>query len=126
MEFRVLGQLEVADQGRRLELGGLRVRALLALLLLHANEIVPVDRLVEELWGARPPGSVANTVQQTVSRLRGILGPGRIETRSPGYLLRVEQGELDLARFEQLVEDGNGSALREGLALWRGEPLADF
>lgn len=126
MEFRVLGPVEVVDQGRRLELGGLRRRALLALLLLHANEIVPVDRLVEELWGAQATESVANTVQQTVSRLRGILGPDRIETRSPGYLLRVEPGELDLARFEQLLADGDGSALREGLALWRGEPLADF
>ena len=126
MEFRILGELDVSDGGHRLDLGGLRPRALVALLLLHANEVVSVDRLVEELWGAAAPASVSNTLQQTVSRLRRTLGPDRIETRSPGYLIRIAAGELDLERFEELVARGDGDSLREALALWRGEPLADF
>jgi DNA-binding SARP family transcriptional activator len=127
LEFLVLGPLEVVDDtGSRLELGGSRQRGLLALLLLHANEVVSVDRLVDELWGAEPPATQANTLQQTVSRLRRALGPDRIETRPPGYLLRVKRGELDLERFEELVSEGDADALRDALALWRGEPLADF
>ena len=126
MEFRILGELEVVDGGRRVDLGGSRPRGLLALLLLHANEVVSVDRLVEELWGAEAPASVSNSLQQTVSRLRRAVGSDRIETRSPGYLIRVAPGELDLERFEELVATGDGDSLREALGLWRGEPLADF
>jgi DNA-binding SARP family transcriptional activator len=80
LEFLVLGPLEVKnDRGRLLELGGSRQRGPLALLLLHANEVVSVDRLVDDLWGAEPPTMAANTLQQTVSRLRGVVGPERIE-----------------------------------------------
>ena len=127
MDFRILGALEVVDDGdRRLPLGGYRQRALLALLLTRANEVVSLDSLVDDLWGATPPKAAANTVQYYVSQLRKVLGADRILTRSPGYAARVEPGELDLERFERLVAVGSGEALREALSLWRGPALADF
>ncbi len=139
MEYRILGPLEVVDGGRELSLGGARQRALLAVLLLHANEAVSTDRLVEELWGASPPESGPKALQVAVSQLRKTLQPvagvdGRIVTRAPGYVLRVEEGELDRDRFEALVEQARGESdaaaraakLRQALALWRGEPLADL
>ncbi len=126
MNYGVLGPLEVRDGDQRLELGGGKQRAVLALLLLNANEVVSVDRLVQGLWGDTPPATASSTVQVYVSRLRRTLGPGRIETRPPGYLIRAGAGELDLDRFEELVATGDADALREALALWRGDPLADF
>jgi DNA-binding SARP family transcriptional activator len=135
MDFRILGPLEAADHGRPLALGGSSLRALLALLLLHANEVVSSDRLLDELWPEKPPASGATALQVRVSQLRKELGPaaGRLETKSPGYVLRVERGELDLERFSQLVEEADGAEeavaaerLREALALWRGPPLADL
>src|SRR5713101_4828797 len=135
MEFRILGSLEVAVDGRPLPLGGPSQRALLALLLLHANEVVSSDRLLEELWADRPPASGATALQVRVSQLRKALGPAgeRLETKTPGYLFRAERGELDLERFSQLVEETDGAPpktaaerLREALALWRGPPLADL
>ena len=75
-------------------------RALLADLLLHANAVVPVERLIDDLWGASPPATVAKSVQVYVSRLRKQLGEGRLVTRPPGYLLRVDPSELDVARFD--------------------------
>jgi YVTN family beta-propeller protein len=144
VDFRILGPLEVRDQGREPEIAASKQRALLAILLLHANEVVSSDRLIEELWGERPPASAAKSLQVYVSRLRRALDrePGNgaddiIVTRGGGYLVRVEPGELDLAQFERLVEEGSvalaqGSPdyarelLREALSLWRGPPLADF
>ena len=126
MEYRVLGPLEVRDSGQSLPLGGAKQRALLALLLLNANDVVSVDRLLNELWGDSPPASAVPSVHVYVSRLRRTLGPGRIETRPPGYLIRVAAGELDLDRFDELVAAGDGDSLREALGLWQGEPLADF
>ena len=135
MEFRILGSLEVAVDGRPLPLGGPGQRALLALLLLHANEVVSSDRLLDELWPDEPPASGATALQVRVSQLRKALGPAgeRLETKTPGYLFRAERGELDLERFSQLVEETNGAApaiavdrLRDALALWRGPPLADL
>jgi DNA-binding SARP family transcriptional activator len=126
MEFRILGPLEVADGGRTLRLGGARQRAVLALLLTRPNQVVSADRLVDELWGAAPPRTAANTIQQYVSQLRRLLGADRITTRPPGYALRVEAGELDLQRFEVLVRRGDPAALGDALALWRGAPLADL
>jgi DNA-binding SARP family transcriptional activator len=135
MDFRILGPLEAADHGRPLALGGSSLRALLALLLLHANEVVSSDRLLDELWPEKPPASGATALQVRVSQLRKELGPAasRLETKSPGYVLRVERGELDLERFSQLVEEADGAEeavaaerLREALALWRGPPLADL
>src|SRR5262245_22406686 len=126
MEFRILGPLEVADRGVSLELGGARQRAVLALLLTRPNEVVSTDRLIDELWGREPPRTALNTVQYYVSQLRKLLGARRIVTRPPGYAIQVERGELDLERFERLLERGDAEALHEALALWRGPALADF
>src|SRR5262245_7323083 len=126
MEFRVLGPLEVVEEGQPVALGGARQRALLAILLTRANEVVSTDRLIDELWGQQPPRAAANTVQYYVSQLRKALGSDRIVTQQPGYRIRVEPGELDLERFEALVDRGGAGELREALRLWRGQALADF
>jgi DNA-binding SARP family transcriptional activator len=125
MEFRILGPLEVADEGRVLQLGTGRQLALVGLLLLHANEVLSVDRIVDELWGESPPTTAAKIVRNSVSVLRRELGD-RLVTRSPGYLLRVEPGELDSERLERAVERGDLASLNEALALWRGHPLAQL
>jgi DNA-binding SARP family transcriptional activator len=133
MEFRILGPLEVVERGRPLELGGPRQRALLAVLLTRANEIVSTDRLIDDLWGAQPPSTAANALQYHVSQLRKALSPTEaILTQGPGYLIRVGLDELDLFRFERLVEEARrapsdvaASLLREALGLWRGPALAD-
>ena len=134
MEFRILGPLEVVEQGRALPLGGARQRTLLALLLTRANEVVSADRLIDELWGAQPPRAAANALQYHVSQLRKALAPHEaIVTQEPGYVIRVGPDELDLLRFEMLVEEARLEApepaarqLREALDLWRGPPLADL
>ena len=133
VEFRILGPLEVVEHGRPLALGGVRQRALLALLLTRANEVVSTDRLIDELWGDRAPKTAGNALQYHVSRLRKLLAPGdAIVTMHPGYMVRVGPDELDLLCFERLVEEGQRSPpegaaklLREALALWRGPALAD-
>src|SRR5262245_10190307 len=126
MEFRILGPLEVVDGDRPLTLGGGRQRALLALLLTRPNEVVSTDHMVDALWGAQPPKRAMNTIQYYVSTLRKTLGPDRIVTRPPGYLIRVAPDELDLERFERLVAEGTAESLVEALALWRGPALADL
>jgi DNA-binding SARP family transcriptional activator len=137
LEFRILGPLEARDGDEAVPLGGPKQRALLAILLLHANEPVSVDRLVDELWGEQPPGTAAHSVEVYVSQLRKALGPGRIVTQRPGYRLELGQDELDLHAFERLLADGRAAladgdaasaagTLREALGLWRGAPLADF
>jgi DNA-binding SARP family transcriptional activator len=134
MEFRILGPLEVVEQGRALPLGGARQRTLLALLLTRANEIVSADRLIDELWGAQPPRTAANALQYHVSQLRKALAPHEaIVTQEPGYVIRIGPDELDLLRFEALVEEAQQAApelaaqrLREALDLWRGPALADL
>jgi ABC-type transport system substrate-binding protein/DNA-binding SARP family transcriptional activator len=137
LEFALLGRLEVRADGRSLSLGGSKQRALLALLLLNRNAVVSRDLLIECVWGERAPSSVQASLDSYVSRLRGLLSSDRIERRSPGYVLRVEPGELDLDRFEALVEEaravetaGDLAAAREkldaALALWRGRALADL
>ena len=104
MEFRILGPLEVSEGDRPVALAGTRTRALLALLLTSANDVVSSDRLIDELWGAQPPRSAANALQYHVSRLRKALVPADvIVTREPGYLIKVEPDQLDLLRFERLV-----------------------
>ena len=123
MEFRILGPLEVLENGRRIDLGGAKQRALLAVLLLHANEVVSTDRLIDALWEDDAPETGRKAIQVYVSQLRKALGKERIVTRPPGYRLDVEEGELDLARFQRLLEEGKPS---EALSLWRGPPLADF
>ena len=123
MEFRLLGPLEVVDdEGATVALGGPRPRALLTLLLLNANEVVSVDRLVDGIWGEQAPASGSSALQVHVHSLRRAVGADRIVTRPPGYLLRVQDGELDVERFERLVAAGSPA---EALALWRGPALAD-
>ena len=134
VEFRILGPLEVVEEGRPLTLGGPRQRALLAILLTRANEVVSNDRLIDELWGARPPGTGTNALQYHVSQLRKTLSPSdAIITRGPGYLIRVAPHELDLLRFEQLVDEARRAPadqaarlLHDALSLWRGPALADL
>ena len=126
MEFRLLGPLEVVgDDGVPVALGGPRPRALLARLLLEPNRAVSNDRLIDAIWGESPPPSAHNAVQVHVHALRAALGPDRIETRAPGYLLHVHPGELDADRFHELVRRG-GDDLPVALALWRGPALADL
>jgi DNA-binding SARP family transcriptional activator len=133
VEYRVLGPLEVEEDGRLLKLGGAKQRSLLAALLLRANEVVSRDRLIDELWGASPPDTAPTALQVYVSQLRKALGRDLILTQPPGYLIRVSDGELDLHRFERLVAKARAEEpaqaarlLREGLALWRGAPLAEL
>jgi DNA-binding SARP family transcriptional activator/class 3 adenylate cyclase/tetratricopeptide (TPR) repeat protein len=123
MEFWILGPLEVSSDGGLLDLGGAKQRALLAMLLLDANSAVSKDRLIDALWEDDPPETAQKALQVYVSGLRKVLGKERLMTRDPGYLLRVEQDELDLARFERLREEGRPA---DALALWRGTALADF
>ena len=133
MEFRILGPLEVVEGNRPLQLGGLRQRAVLAILLLHANQVVGSDRLIDEVWGEAPPETAVNTLQVYVSQLRKALGAEVLLTRAPGYLLHVETNEFDLRRFERLLDEAQAAEpalaaekLRAALALWRGPALADF
>jgi YVTN family beta-propeller protein len=137
IEFRVLGSLEVVDQDGPLALGAPQQRALLAVLLLHRGEAVSSDRLIDEIWGERPPPSANKLVQGYVSGLRRVLGDGLLLTRGRGYVLQAEPGQVDIDRFESLLAEGraalgNGDPpraaqrLREALAMWRGPPLADF
>jgi DNA-binding SARP family transcriptional activator len=137
MEFRVLGPLEVRDGEGELALGRGKQRALLAVLLIHAGNVVPVDRLIDALWGESPPASALNSVHIYVSQLRRALGNGRLVTRRGGYALELDPDELDAERFEQQLAEARGllrdgaperaaTTLREALALWRGPPLADF
>ncbi len=138
MEFRILGPLEVHGELGPIRVSGRKPRAVLAVLLLHANEPVSPERLALALWGEEAPSGAVSTVQVHVSRLRKALGDGELIATSPaGYRIRVEPGELDAERFERLVEDGRralsagraeqaATVLREALALWRGPPLADL
>ncbi len=134
MEFHILGPLQVVDQGRVVTLGGSKQRSLLAFLLLHPNEAVSRDRLIDELWGDRPPDTAATAIQVHVSQLRKALGRDVIVTQPPGYLIRVRDGELDLERFERSVAGARSAPLAEAsellseaLALWRGgPPLAEL
>jgi DNA-binding SARP family transcriptional activator len=135
VEFKVLGPLEMTQDGRVVDLGAPRQRAVLAFLLLHANEVVSTDRLAEALWPADIPKTASKSIQVYVSALRKAFGAARdaLETRGPGYVLRVGAGELDLHEFERLVaRAGNEEpaarleTLNAALSLWRGAPLADF
>ena len=137
LEFRILGPLEVVDQDRPLGLGGPRQRGLLAILLLRRGEVVSSDRLIDELWGERPPATAAKTLQGYVSHLRKALGNGVLVTRGGGYLLEVTPDQVDADRFEAevaearrvLAADDTARArelLNSALGLWRGEALADL
>src|ERR687888_672647 len=141
LEFRILGPLVVRVDGAVVPVGGPKQRALLALLLLSANRVVSRDRLIGELFAEQSLNSADHALRNQVSRLRKALAPAgdepRLVARAPGYLLRVEPGELDLEHFERLVAAGRGSlaagepaaaadSLRAAEALWEGRPLADL
>jgi YVTN family beta-propeller protein len=143
MDYQILGPRQVCQNGRSVGFGGEKQRALLAVLLLHANEVVSADQLIDDLRGERPPATAPKALQVHVSRLRralddhGDASDSVLLTRGRGYLIRVEPGELDLDRFRGLVEEGRGALgagdleeaanlFRVGLALWRGPPLGDF
>jgi predicted ATPase/DNA-binding SARP family transcriptional activator len=143
LAFRVLGPLEIVADGRPLPLKAAKQKTILALLLLHRDEVVSVDRLQEALWVERPPTTATTALQGYISQLRRLLEGGKeggaalLQTQSPGYLLAAAPEQLDLSRFEQLAESGRealiageparaAALLAEALALWRGPPLADF
>ena len=139
MDYRILGPLELFDGTEPLPLAGGRQRALLALLLIHRNEVVSSERLIDALWGERPPPSAPKALQNAVLQVRRALGDraAALRTEHGGYVLRVAPGELDAERFEALAAAGRaaldagdhaGAAvrLREALALWRGPALADI
>ena len=137
VEIRILGPLEVVEDGRPVVVAAPKVRALLAVLLLHRGEVVSTDRLIDALWGERASPTAAKTVQVYVSNLRKALGDGLLVTEGRGYLLQTEPGQVDVDRFEALVAQGRpaldqgdaltaAALLREALGVWRGPALADF
>jgi DNA-binding SARP family transcriptional activator len=136
VEFRILGPLEVLENGSPLPIAGVRQRALLAVLLLDANRVVSADRLIDELWGEDTPEDGRNALQVRVSQLRKVISGASLLTRAPGYVIEIEPGALDSLLFEELLAtacdaeeagemDRAGALLREGLGLWRGHPLED-
>src|SRR5262245_9162031 len=141
MDFRLLGAFEVSAGEVTADLGPPKQRALLAVLLLHAGEIIPTDQLIELLWGNSPPRTASHSIQIYVSNLRkafeGLGENGVLSTRSPGYQLDAQADSIDVRQFEALVRDGTrklrdgdpdaGSAeIRAALRLWRGPALSDF
>src|SRR3954466_4716102 len=104
LEFRILGPLEVIDDDRRIELGGARQRAVLAILLLHRGETVSVDRIADLLWGERPPATAVKTVQVYVSHLRRALAADVVVSSSGGYALAIDPERIDALRFERLLD----------------------
>src|SRR5712692_8763816 len=135
LEVLLLGPLEVRRDGAPLRLGGAKPRMLVADLALHVGEVVSVDRLVDDLWGERPPRSAAHAVEVYVSQLRRELGSALV-TRPPGYMLQLDPHRVDATRFAEGLSEGSallehdpetaGAVLRAALALWRGPALADF
>lgn len=136
IEYRVLGPIEAVDDGKQVSLGGKRQRGVLALLLLHANEVIPASRLIDDVWAEDPPETATNILQGYVSDLRRTLGREAIATRGRGYAIHLESGDLDLRRFERLADAGvealdderpdeAAEILSRALGLWRGPALAD-
>jgi DNA-binding SARP family transcriptional activator len=136
MRFRILGPLDVTNDAGPISLDAPKHRALLGVLLLHPNETVSTERLIDELWGERPPATATKVLQTYVSQLRRVIGADTIATRPPGYVLRIEDGALDADDFRRLTSEARtlgasgdheeaSRRLREALALWRGPPLAD-
>ena len=132
LDFRILGPLEVWGPTGRVDISGQRQRALLAVLILHANQVVSTDVLVDALW-SRPPRTATTSLQNGISQLRKLLGPETVETRPHGYVLQILPEQLDLTRFERLVRDARSNEparrvepLRHALDLWYGAPLGDL
>ena len=123
MHARILGSIQLEEGGRRILIGGVRQRAVLVSLLMHANEVVPSEQLLVDLWGEDSPPSAANALQAAISRVRRALPPGRLITKAPGYALRIFPEELDVSQFEQLVSEG-GEALAAGSAAQAARTLS--
>ena len=137
IEFRVLGSSAVVVDGTPVDIGSRKQRALLAVLALRAGQVLSVDRLVDDLWGERPPATARHALQVHVSNLRKLLGPATVVTERPGYVLRVPPDSCDAVRFEALTAAGRralragdareaSATLAEALALWSGPALADL
>src|SRR2546423_1842904 len=133
LDFRVLGPLGVRRNGRPIEVRGSKRRAVLALLVLQANEVVRTDRLIEDLWGEQQPANAPAALHNHLSRLRKDLGEDVLVTKPWGYVLRADPAAIDLGRFESLVEAARplparerSAKLAEALALWDGPALADL
>jgi DNA-binding SARP family transcriptional activator len=145
LHFAVLGSFRVGRNGQEVDLGPRLQRALLAILVVNAGSVVPVDRLIGLLWREEPPAAAIASVQAYVSQLRRVLEPGRpargparvLVTQDPGYLLRVEDDQVDALRFQALARKAHddlevgraapaAAGLADALALWRGDPLAEF
>ena len=136
MEFGVLGPLIVRTAGREVTPGPAKQRALLALLIVHRNEIVPIDTLVDGLWDGRPPATAHKIIQGYVSQVRRAIGGDVLQTRPGGYRLELAPDDLDAVRFEGLLERGRArlttnpraavELLNEAMQLWRGPALAEF
>jgi DNA-binding SARP family transcriptional activator/class 3 adenylate cyclase len=139
LDLGILGPIEVHADGAPVKLGGIRQRTVIAVLALHPNQVVSVDRLVDDIWGETPPSTAVHTIRVFVSRLRRALSAAgdRLITRAPGYVLELHVDELDADRFERLYEtaraalaagdaDDAVALLRQAEALWRGQPLAEF
>jgi len=137
MQIHMLGPFRLEEGGRQIPVSGQRQRSVLASLLLRANEFVPSEQLLVDLWGEDSPPSAANALQAAISRLRRALPPGRLVTRAPGYAFRIFPDELDISQFEELVSEGRdllatraaaqaAQTLSQALSLWQGPPLADF
>jgi DNA-binding SARP family transcriptional activator/class 3 adenylate cyclase len=144
VDFLILGPLGARQAGRPLRLGSIKHRMLLAKLLLHANQVVSTDELIDTVWGEQPPPTVRQSLQNHVASLRRAIEPGgepagpprTLRTRDPGYLLEIDPDQLDLYRFRRLLDEGRGALaggdpgtaarlLHEALSLWRGPVLAD-
>jgi DNA-binding SARP family transcriptional activator len=143
MKFHLLGSLEVSEGTSRIDLGGVKQRAVLGYLLLHANQVVPNSRMLNALWDCQPPSTARKMVQNAVSAIRRMLaaaGPdcsAQLITHAPGYQLRVDPDDVDMYRFRRLVHSGREAVgagepargthlFREALSLWRGRALADL
>jgi DNA-binding SARP family transcriptional activator len=137
LEFRILGPLEVVGERGPIALGGPKQRATLAILLLDANRVVSVERLADDLYSGAAPMTAVTQVQRQISELRKLLGASAIETRAPGYVIRLAPEQLDLKRFERRTDDATrelergavhqaATAYAEALDLWRGLALADL
>jgi YVTN family beta-propeller protein len=144
VDFRILGPLVVTDRDDEVPLPGGKQRGLLAILLLHANEVVSSDALIDQLWDERPPPTAAKSLQVHMSRLRQALDHGVVDgsnglivTKGSGYLIRIAPEQLDATRFERLLDEGTrelarsdperaAELLREALGLWHGPALTDF
>jgi DNA-binding SARP family transcriptional activator len=137
VRFHILGPLEVLERDAVVALGGAKQRAVLAILLLHRGEVLSSERLIDALWGERPPATAAKTLQGYVSRLRRALGGGLLQTRGRGYQLALAPDQVDADEFERLASQGRAALsdgdpataaqqLRQALGLWRGPPLVDF